>query len=437
MLASSPDRARILASLPKAELAALEYAWRFWARPKQIAPPGDWATWLVCAGRGFGKTRCGAEWVREEIEKPENGGRIAIVAATQSDIYKTVLEGESGLYSVFPKDKRPKFNSKTNTLRFHNGALGNCFTAVEPDRMRGPQYGLAWCEELAAWRYPEAWDQLQLGLRLGKRPRACVTTTPRPTPLVRALIADPSTYVTRGSTFENKSNLAQSFFAAVLKKYEGTRLGRQELYAEVLGDTPGALWTLDLLDECRVKLAPQLVKIVVAVDPSATASDTSDEAGIVVAGFGEDGHGYVLEDLSGRMSPTAWATKAIEAAVRWKANYIVGEVNQGGDMVRTVVDQAGRVMRESGRLKQHISFKAVHASQGKRARAEPIASLYEQKRIHHVGCLPELESQQTTWDASTGAKSPDRIDALVYAATECCLGAAAGGFAIIPYQRNR
>lgn len=437
MLASSPDRARILASLPKAEVAALEYAWRFWARPKQIAPPGDWATWLVCAGRGFGKTRCGAEWVREEIEKPENGGRVAIVAATQSDIYKTVLEGESGLYAVFPRHQRPKFNSKTNTLRFHNGALGNCFTAAEPDRMRGPQYGLAWCEELAAWRYPEAWDQLQFGLRLGKRPRACVTTTPRPTALVRSLLEDPTTVVTRGSTFENKSNLAQSFFAAVLKKYEGTRLGRQELYAEVLGDTPGALWTLDILDRSRVRAHPPLVKIVVAVDPSATASDTSDEAGIVVFGLGEDKHGYVLEDLSGRMSPTAWATKAIEAAVRWKANYIVGETNQGGDMVRTLVDQTARVMREAKLLTQHIAFKAVHASQGKRARAEPISALYEQARVHHVGSFPELESQMTTWDATTGQKSPDRIDAAVYGATECCLGGVLSGPAVFPLLTRR
>ena len=415
-------REQVLASLSRTELAALEHDWHFWARPDQIAPPGDWDTWLILAGRGWGKTKTGGEWVREEHVKPESGGRTAILAPTQGDIYKTILEGDSGLMRIFPQHQQPKFNSKTNTIRFHNGAIANCFSAEEPDRMRGPQYGRAWCDELAAYRYVEAWDQLRFGLRIGKRPKACVTTTPRPTKIIQDLIADRGTRVTRGSTFDNKSNLAASFLSAILKKYEGTRLGRQELFAEVLGDTPGALWTLDGLDADRVKIVPSLSKIVVAIDPSATDSEDSDEAGIVVVGLGEhDGHGYVLEDRSGRMSPTGWATVAIELYAKWNANFIVAEKNQGGDMVGTVITGTAKTLRERGKLKEQVAFTLVHASQGKRARAEPVSALYEQHKMHHVGVLAALESQMTTWDASGSGKSPDRIDALVYAATAVCL----------------
>ena len=353
-----------------------------------------------------------------------NSGRLAIVAATTGDIYKVILEGDSGLYKVFPPHQRPKFNGQKNTLKFHNGAIANCFTAEEPDRMRGPQYTDAWCDELAAWRYPEAWDQLQFGLRLGNRPRVCVTTTPRPTPIIRSLLEDAGTRTTRGSTYDNKHNLAAAFLRKILKKYEGTRLGRQELFAEVLGDTPGALWTLDGLDADRVSVIPPLSKIVVAIDPSATDSEDSDEAGIVVVGLGQDdGHGYVLEDRSGRMSPTGWATVAIELYEKWHANFIVAEVNQGGDMVGTIIASTAKTLRQAGKIKQHVAFTTVHASQGKRARAEPVSALYEQHKMHHVGVLAALESQMTTWDAATGKKSPDRIDALVYAAWATCLAA--------------
>lgn len=387
-----------------------------------MAPLGDWDTWLILAGRGWGKTKTGGEWVREEHVKPESGGRTAIVAPTQGDVYKTILEGDSGLMRIFPQHQQPKFNSKTNTIRFHNGAIANCFSAEEPDRMRGPQYGRAWCDELAAWRYPEAWDQLRFGLRIGTRPRVCVTTTPRPTKIIRDLLADPGTRVTRGSTFDNRSNLAASFLTAIRAKYEGTRLGRQELFAEVLGDTPGALWTRDSLDADRVSVVPSLCKIVVGVDPSATSSEDSDEAGVVVVGVGEhDGHGYVLEDCSGRMSPTEWATKAIELYAKWGANFIVAETNQGGDMVGTIVASTAKTMRQAGKLREQVAFTKVHAKQGKRARAEPISALYEQHKIHHVGVLGPLEDQQCTWDASGTGASPDRIDALVYAATFACL----------------
>ena len=422
-LAFSPQREKILASLSQADLAALKYAWDFWARPDQRAPKGDWDTWLISSGRGWGKTRTGAEWVREEHKNPDSGGRFAIIAATHGDLYKVILEGDSGLYAIFPPDQRPKYNGQKGTLTFHNGAIANLFTAEEPERLRGPQFGRAWCDELAAWRYPEAWDQLQFGLRIGKRPKVCVTTTPRPTPIIRALIADPGTRLTRGSTYDNKSNLAPAFLRKMLAKYEGTRLGRQELMAEVLGDTPGALWKLDPLDADRVRVIPPLSKVVVAIDPSATDSEESDEAGIVVVGLGEDGHGYVLEDLSGRMSPTEWATTAVLAYAKWKANFIVAEVNQGGDMVGTIVQSTAKTLRQARRLTEHIAFTTVHASKGKRARAEPVSALYEQHKVHHVGVHAALESQMTTWDASTGAKSPDRIDALVYAVTAACLGA--------------
>ncbi len=436
-LASSPQRAAILASLSKAELAKLKYHWPLWARPDQRPPAGDWDTWLISSGRGWGKTRTGAEWIREEHKKPDYGGRFAIVAATHGDLYKVILEGDSGLYRIFPPGQCPKYNGQKSTLTFHNGAVANLFTAEEPERLRGPQFGGAWCDELAAWRYPEAWDQLQFGLRIGKRPRVCVTTTPRPTPIIRSLIADPGTRLTRGSTYDNKSNLAPAFLRKMLAKYEGTRLGRQELFAEVLGDTPGALWTLDALDVDRVRIIPALSKIVVAIDPSATASEDSDEAGIVVVGLGEDGHGYVLEDCSGRMSPTEWATVAIELYAKWHANFIVAEVNQGGDMVGTIIATTADTLRQAGKIKEQVAFTKVHAKLGKRARAEPVSALYEQHKIHHVGVLAALESQMTTWDASAGGKSPDRVDALVYAVTATCLTASVPDFSDNDGERER
>lgn len=431
------ERERELALLAptEAERQALLYDWSFWARPKQIAPTTPWRTWLLLAGRGFGKTRTLCQWILWCVQC---GGyrRQGLVGATAGDVRDILIEGESGILAIAPPWFTPVYQPSKLRLVWPNGAKTFLYSAEEPNRLRGKQHDCIGADEVAAWRCEDAWDQLMFTLRLGKDPRVCAATTPRPTKLIKRLVRDPATALTHGSTYENKGNLADAFIGELMKRYEGTRLGQQELEALMLDDTPGALWNRAMLDATQVRLIPTLVKIVVAVDPSATASEDSDEAGIVVFGLGEDKHGYVLEDLSGRMDPTTWATRAIEAAVKWKAAYIVGETNQGGDMVKTIVDQTARVMREAKKLKQSIAFKGVHAKQGKRARAEPIVALYEQRRIHHVGSFAKLEDQQCTWDASTSTKSPDRIDALTYAATECCLGGQIGGPAILSLPRR-
>lgn len=411
MLACSPRKTEILQSLSPEELEALEYAWPVWARPNQLAPLGLWRTWLVQAGRGFGKTRCGSEWVRAAAER-DGRERFAFVGATAADARDVMVEGESGILAVSPPWFRPIYEPSKRRLTWPNGARATLFSAEEPERLRGPQHTKAWCDETAAWFYPEAWDQLQFGLRLGAHPQCVVTTTPRPTDLIRRIIRAADTVVTRGSTFDNAANLAPSFLEAVRRKYEGTRLGRQELFAELLEDTPGALWTIKQLDALRVPRAPaRYQRVVVAIDPSVTSTGESDECGIVVAGIGENGDGYVLDDLSGIMSPDTWAKTAIKAYRDYGADRIVAEVNNGGDMVEATLRTV-----ESG-----VSYKAVHASRGKRIRAEPVAALYEQERVHHVGGFAKLEDQMTTWDASSDQRSPDRLDALVWALTELML----------------
>lgn len=396
---------------PEAECALL-YAWEFWARPTQLEPRGDWSTWLISAGRGFGKTRTGAEWVRRRARNPR--ARIALVGATASDVRDVMVEGESGILAISPPWERPVYEPSKRRITWPNGALATTYSADEPDRLRGPQHTDAWADETAAWRYAEAWDQLQFGLRLGGNPRAVVTTTPRPTDLIRTLLADPSTVVTRGSTFANRANLAPQFLARILAKYRGTRLGRQELYAELLDDTPGALWNYTQIEELRVKHHAGLKRIVVAIDPSTTSDAESAECGIVAAGLGEDDHGYVLEDVSGVLSPDAWARRAVGAYERLEADRIVAEVNNGGDLVETVIRTVDK----------NVSYSAVHASRGKHTRAEPVAALYEQKKVHHVGGFAKLEDQMCTWDAVSGQKSPDRMDALVWALTELMIGGA-------------
>jgi phage terminase large subunit-like protein len=403
------------------ERRRLEFLWRFWARPAQVAPAGDWTTWLILAGRGFGKTRAGAEWVREQAERGE-ARRIALVARTASDIRDTLVEGESGILAVSPPWFRPRYEPSKRRLTWPNGVVATTYSADEPDLLRGPQHHAAWCDELAAWRYPEAWDQLQFGLRLGQHPRAVVTTTPRPTKIIRQLAADRTTRVTKGTTYDNRANLAPTFFDKVVRKYEGTRLGRQELNAELLGDTPGALWTLKLLDGNRAAVAPDLVRIVVAVDPQAAdpkadPSEQGAETGIVAAGRCRKGEGYVLRDASGQYSPAEWGECAVLLLDELRGDSIVAEVNQGGAMVEHVVRSAAeKLHREGKRPSPHVPYRAVHASRGKLTRAEPVAALDEQHRIHHVGDLAALEDQMCTW--VPGHKSPDRMDARVWALTE-------------------
>lgn len=384
------------------------YDWRAIARPNQLPPDGDWTTWLLLAGRGFGKTRTGAEFVREEVEH-ERAGRIALVAPTAADARDVMVEGESGILAISPPWNRPKYEPSKRRVTWRNGAIATLYSADEPERLRGPQHDLAWPDELGAWRYAEAWDMLMFGLRLGQHPRAVVTTTPRPTRLVRELLASPTTVVTRGSTYDNRANLAPAFFDQIIRKYEGTRLGRQELYAEVLDDVPGALWTRSMIDAANTQHAlPDLVRVVVAIDPAVTSGEDSDETGIIAAGLGADGLAYVLADRTCRMSPDGWARRAVTAFDEYRADRIIAEVNNGGDLVEATI----RTVRKG------IPYRKVTASRGKRVRAEPIAALYEQGRVRHAPGLQALEDQMLTFLPEGTEGSPDRVDALVWALTE-------------------
>ncbi len=406
-LRHSPKKAKIWASLTIKERALLEYEWSFWARPSQRAPVGNWRTWLIDAGRGFGKTRSGAEWVREQaIADPMARG--ALVGRTAADVRDVMIQGESGILACSPPWFRPKYEPSKRRLVWPNGAMATAYSADKPDQLRGPQHTFAWADELASWRYTDAWDQLQFGLRLGKNPRQVVTTTPRPTPTIRALLRAATTAVTRGSTYDNKANLAPAFLDEIVRKYEGTRLGRQELYAELLEDVPGALWKRSMIDKVHVVAAPQMRRIVVAIDPAVSSTEASDETGIVCAGLGIDGRGYVLEDASGRYSPGEWASAAVKLYRDNQCDRIVAETNNGGALVEANLRT----------VDFNIPYRGVHASQGKRTRAEPIAALYEQGRISHVGALPQLEDQLCEWDPTMSTKSPDRLDALVWALTD-------------------
>lgn len=402
-----PHRLAVLAGLSDRELQALEYDWPFWARPDQLAPAGVWSIWLALAGRGWGKTRSGAEWVRSIKDQC---GRIALVAPTAADVRDVIVEGESGLLAIAPPWDRPVYEPSKRRLTWDNGAIATCYSADEPDRLRGPQHGAAWGDEVAAWRYPEAWDMLMFGLRLGDDPRAVVTTTPKPVKLIRDLLRDPTTRVTRGSTYDNAANLAPTFMRQVVRKYEGTRLGRQELNAELLDDVPGALWKRD--DIPHTAIPPALRRIVVAIDPATTSGENADETGIIVAGLGADGRGYVLDDLTCRETPQRWATVAVEAFQRHGADRIVAETNQGGDLVENTIRTVASL----------VPYRGIHAKRGKVLRAEPVSALYEQGRVSHVGHLAALEDQMCSFtsdfDRAAAGYSPDRVDALVYALTE-------------------
>lgn len=419
--------ARLLESLSKDELDQLQYCWPAWARPEQLPPDGDWLTWLVLAGRGFGKTKAGAEWVRRfAYENP--GCRIALIGRTAADVRTTMLEGPSGLLSISPPDFAPNHEPSKTKLTWPNGSIALTFSAEEPKGLRGPQFHAAWCDELAAWPttdnedgqpgVPAAWTQLQYGMRLpGAQPRIVVTTTPRPTKVIRDLIADASTSVTRGSTFDNAANLSAEFIERMRDTWEGTRIGRQELYAEVLSDIDGALWSHDLIERKRIASHPPLQRVVVAVDPSGSAKKTADEAGIVVVGAGTCGcngkpelHGFVLSDLSGRYSPADMARRVADAYRQWDADRVVAEDNFGGQIIADLM----RLTDSS------IAYKAVHASRGKIIRAEPVAALYERGRVHHVGLHAKLEDEQCTF-APGSPKSPGRLDAAVWGLTELIL----------------
>lgn len=403
------QRKAFLESLTHEEAQALWYTWEFWARPEQLAPAGSWYTWLILAGRGWGKTRSGVEYVRGKVERGE-WRRVALVASTAADARDVIVEGESGFLATAPPNFRPVYEPSKRRLTWPNGAIATTYSAEKPDTLRGPQHDGALADELAKWRYEEAWDQLLLGLRLGEDPRVVVMTTPRPTKIIKDLFKDSTTAVSGGSTYQNVANLAPAFTRKIISKYQGTRLGRQELYAEILGDNPGALWTRDTLEENRVTRIPEMKRIVVAIDPAATSGEDADDTGIVVAGLGRDGHGYVLDDLSVHVSPNEWAKQAISAYHKYQADRIVAEINNGGEMVETTIRTVER----------HIPYRALHASRGKQTRAEPVAALYEQHRVHHLGMFSQLEDQLCEWVPGE-AESPDRLDALVWAITELML----------------
>lgn len=413
-----------IARLSPAELKELDqllvesgavWDWEAFARPEQLAPKGDWLTWLALAGRGWGKTRCGAEWVRAEVSA-KRAKRFALIAETQKDLEEVMCFGDSGIYSVFPKHQKPKITKKPIRVEFHTGAVAYGYNATEPDQLRGPQFDRAWCDELAKWRYArETWDQLQFGLRLGDHPRQIITTTPRPIPILKEILAAPTTVVSRGVTLDNRANLAPSFIKTITEKYAGTRLGRQELSAEILDDVPDALWTRVSLDRDRRKAneIPTLKRVVVAIDPAAKKNDMPEDGaatGIIVAGVGEDNRGYVLDDATCRESPNGWARMAVACYHRYSGDCIVGEINNGGDMVASTVRAVSPM----------VPFREVHASKGKWTRAEPIAALYEQGRISHVGTFASLEDEMVNFgpNGMVGDASPDRVDALVWALTE-------------------
>ena len=406
------DRQKAISSLSPKEAEALIHDWEFWARPKQLPPDSDWYIWLLLSGRGGGKTRAGAEltvkWAKEGFSP------IALVGQTKADVRDTMVEvGDSAILNICPPWFRPEYESSKRRLTFPNGVLAIIYSGDEPDQLRGPQHMKAWLDELAKFKYPqESWDNLMFGLRIGDKPQGVVTTTPRPIKVIKDLMADKRTAVTRGHTLDNKANLAPDFLNYILRKYEGTRLGRQELAGEILDDNPDALWERARIDELRVRTHPDLIRVVVGVDPAATAKEDSSDTGIVVAGIaklGDKMHGYILDDLTIKGTPDQWASAAVTGYHKTKADKIVGEANNGGDMVEFTVRTVDK----------NVSFKSVHASRGKYTRAEPVSALYEQGRIHHVGYFSDLEDQLCEW--VPGDTSPDRLDALVWAITELML----------------
>lgn len=416
--------ARWVAELTPGQARALARDWRFWARPEQLPPEGDWFCWLVVAGRGFGKSRTGAEWVRSLVEgttplgAPTRVARIALVADTFADARDVMVEGESGLLAIAPRDRRPLFEPSRRRLVWPNGARAFLYSAADPEQLRGPQHHAAWADEIAKWHEGErAWSNLLLGLRLGRRPRVVATTTPRPVAWIRALAQEPTTVVTRGSTYANRAHLPPAFIREVERLYAGTRLGRQELDGEFIDIHEGALWRPEMIEPYRVRQAPApLARIVVAVDPPAGQGADADACGIIAAGRAPDGHLFVLEDASvAGLSPLGWAGRALNVFHRHGADRIVAEANQGGAMVEAVLRQ----------VDAHAPVRLVRASRGKLIRAEPVAALYERGLVHHVGRLPELEDELCRYTGDAREKSPDRLDALVWALTELALSAVA------------
>jgi phage terminase large subunit-like protein len=404
-----PDqRKAILDQFQLDDLATLAHYWEFWARPSQMMPEGDWTYWLILAGRGFGKTRTGAETVRQWARDCD---LVNLIGATADDIRDIMVEGESGVLAVCPSDERPRYVKSERKLEWPNGSVSLLFSAQEPDRLRGKQHKKIWADEMASWPYAEAWDQAKFGLRLGERPQAIITTTPRPVKHITDLMNDQHCVTTRGTSYDNRENLAPTFFDEIVNRYQGTRLGRQELMAEILTDVPGALWSRDMISHLPRSSLPMLSRIVVAIDPPASSHENSNECGIVACGQEGDKAAYVLADRSGIMKPSEWAQRAVHLYKELQADCIVAEVNQGGEMVTEVLRAVDHT----------IHVKPVRASRGKYLRAEPIAALYARGLVQHSEFFEQLEDQMCNYTVDLDRKesgSPDRLDALVWAMTE-------------------
>lgn len=401
------QRTKILSEFTEEELFLLQNDWQLLARPAQRIPSGNWFTWLLRSGRGFGKTRAGSETV---IQWAQAGySPIALVGQTKADVRDTMVEiGDSSIMKVAPLWYRPVYEPSKRRLTFPNGSICLIYSGDEPDQLRGPQHQKAWVDELAKFKYPqETWDNLEMGLRKGDNPQVICTTTPRPIKIIRDLIADPKTVETRGNTLDNALNLNPLFLERMKEKYQGTRLGRQELNGDILDDNPEALWRRSDIDDNRCYKIPELSYVVIGIDPAATSKAGSDDTGIIAAGKDDKGHYYILGDYTIHDTPQKWSEAAITAYHKHKANVIIGETNNGGDMVEHTLKK----------IDPKIPFQAVHASRGKAIRAEPISALYEQGKVHHFGTFPELEDQLCEWVPGV-EKSPDRLDALVWAITK-------------------
>ncbi|WP_246515804.1 DNA-packaging protein [Microvirga aerilata] len=413
------------ASWSEEDFEAVLRHWPIRCRPEQRQPGlsrhhDPWTVWLMLGGRGAGKTRAGAEWVRGlALGDPDFAQaplrRIALVGETFADARNVMVEGPAGILAVHARHERPAWSPSLRKLEWANGAVAHVFSAEDPDSLRGPQFEAAWADELAKWRHVEAtWDMLQFGLRLGAHPRQLVTTTPRPIPLLKRFLADPTVAVSRAKTADNAENLAPAFLDAVVGRYAGTRLGRQELDGDIIEDRPDALWTRSIFEAGRIDAAPPLMRIVVAVDPPASSSKRADACGIVAAGIDEGGTAYVLEDATAQgLKPPEWAARAVALYRRLQADALVVETNQGGEMATGVIRQ----------VDPSVPVASVRATRGKYLRAEPVSVLYAQGRVRHVGALPDLEDELCDFGPGglTSGRSPDRMDALVWALTELML----------------
>jgi phage terminase large subunit-like protein len=407
---TADERGRILGTFTEEELDVLKYDWRFWGRADQQAPSGEWFAWVIQAGRGWGKTRTIAELVIEWAKKPDT--IIHIVARTSADYRDVIVRGPAGILACSPPWFRPKWNANDRRLTWPNGSTALCFSAAEPDQLRGPQCHKAIADEVAAWQYPEALSNLVFGCRLGTNPQIAIASTPKPTPTFKDVLKLPNLHITRGATYDNKANLAGTFITALEERYAGTRLGRQELEGELLDDNPGALWKRSWIDDCRITRPfpnDPISRIVVAVDPGASDKKSDDvaEHGIMVCARTSKGRGILLEDVTLKGTPQAWGSAAVTAYYKHKANVIVAEENQGGAMVKHTIHS----------IDPSVPVTLVRASKAKEARAEPISSMSEQGKIHHMGVFAYLEDQLCEWEPGKGMKSPDRLDAYVWGFT--------------------